>query len=176
MYRLHFQKWRLGIAFSQSSDCAINVPLSTVVANRARLACAANGQETQTRPSDIMYPRSFNYSRPPYPVTPQESHSSPPPLSHPPYVYSPPSRYSYNAYPCTPSYPPSNSPSYSHIPQPLTHYGDPRFMEMSPRDEVPVLHHLPQQSGALDHPEHPRQVMESAAQLLPSCEQGNETI
>lgn len=49
-------------------------------------------------------------------------------------------------------------------------------MEMSPRDEAPVLHHLPQQSSVLDHPEHPRQVMDGAAQLLPSCEQGNETI
>lgn len=165
-----------GYRFQPSSDCAINVPLNTVVANRACLACFTNSQETQTRRSDIMYQRSFNYSRPPYPVTPRESHSSPPPLSHPPYVYSPPSRYSYNAYPSAPSYPPSNSSNYSHIPQPLTHYGDPRFMEMSPREEVPVLHHLPQQSGALDHSEHPRQVMENAAQLLPSCEQGNETI
>lgn len=45
LYRLHFQKWRLGIAFKQSSDCAINVPLNVLVANRARLAWATNGPE-----------------------------------------------------------------------------------------------------------------------------------
>ena len=90
----------------------------------------------------------------------------------------PPSRYSCSTYPSASNYPvPSSSPSYSHIPpQPLTHYGDPRYMEMSPRDDVPILHHLPQQPSTLDRSEHSRQSMEGAAQLLPSCEQGNETV
>lgn len=48
-------------------------------------------------------------------------------------------------------------------------------MEMAPRDEPPIpLHHLPQQ--AMDHhPQHSRQSMEGAAQLLPSCEQAAKT-
>lgn len=122
-----------------------------------------------------MYPRGFNYNGPPYPVSPHDSHG-PPPLSHPPYVYSPPSRYTCSTYPSASGYTVQNSsPSYSHIPQPLTHYGDPRFMEMAPRDEPPIpLHHLPQQ--AMDHhPQHSRQSMEGAAQLLPSCEQAAKT-
>ncbi|CAH3131000.1 hypothetical protein pdam_00014816 [Pocillopora damicornis] len=119
----------------------------------------------------MMYPRGFNYNRPPYPVAPHETHN-PPPLSHPPCVYGPPSRFSYNAYPTVSSYQPSSSASYSHIPPQLTHYADPRYMEMSPREEAPVLHHLPQQPSTLDpRPEHPHQVMEGSAQLLPSCEQ-----
>ena len=126
-------------------------------------------------PLGKMYPRAYDYSRPPYP---HNSRAPPPPLSHPPYVYSHPSRYSCSTYPSASNYPvPSSSPSYSHIPpQPLTHYGDPRYMEMSPRDDVPILHHLPQQPSALDRSEHSRQSMEGAVQLLPSCEQGNETV
>ena len=124
----------------------------------------------------IMYSRGFNYNRPPYPVAPHETHN-PPPLSHPPCVYGPPSRFSYNAYPTVSSYQPSSSASYSHIPPQLTHYADPRYMEMSPREEAPVLHHLPQHPSTLDpRPEHPHQVMEGSAQLLPSCEQGNQFI
>lgn len=122
-----------------------------------------------------MYPRGFNYNRPPYPVSPHESHG-PPPLSHPPYVYSPPSRYTCSTYPGASSYPvPNSSPAYSHIPQPLARYGaDPRFMEMSPREDAPMLHHLPQQPTMIaDHAEHSRQPMDGSAQLLPSCEQGN---
>ena len=122
----------------------------------------------------MMYPREFNYNRPPYPVTPHETHN-PPPLSHPPYVYNPPPRFSYNAYPTVSSYQPSSSASYGHISPKLTHYA--RYMEMSPREEAPVLHHLPQQPSTLDlRPEHPHQVMEGSAQLLPSCEQGNQPI
>lgn len=124
----------------------------------------------------MMYPRGFNYSRPPYPVTPHETHN-PPPLSHPPYVYTPPTRFSYNAYPTASSFQPNSTASYSHIPQQLAHYGDPRYLEMNTREEAPVLHHLPQQPSTLqDHPEHPHQGMEGVAQLLPSCEQGNQTI
>ena len=123
-----------------------------------------------------MYSRGYTYNRPPYPVTPHDSHG-PPPLSHPPYVYSPPTRYTCSTYPSASSYPvPNSSPSYSHIPQPLTHYGDPRFMEMGPREEAPILHHLPQPPSVMDHPEHSRQSMDGSSQLLPSCEQGNETI
>ena len=121
-----------------------------------------------------MYSRGFSYNRPPYPIGPHESRA-PPPLSHPPYVYSSPSR----TYPTAGSYPASNSSrSYSHIPpQQLTHYVDPRYVDVSPRDEVPTLHHLPHQPSAMPElPEHSHQSMESAAQLLPSCEQGNDTI
>ncbi|XP_068755888.1 motor neuron and pancreas homeobox protein 1-like [Montipora capricornis] len=120
-----------------------------------------------------MYSRGFSYNRPPYPIGPHESRA-PPPLSHPPYVYSSPSR----TYPTAGSYPASNSSrSYSHIPpQPLTHYVDPRYVDLSPRDEVPTLHHLPHQPSAMPElPKHSHQSMESAAQLLPSCEQAPKT-
>ena len=175
--RLHFQKWRPGIVFILESDCAINASLDALHAKRVCKAVHNKlTSDSWIRRSEIMYPRGFNYNGPPYPVSPHDSHG-PPPLSHPPYVYSPPSRYTCSTYPSASGYTVQNSsPSYSHIPQPLTHYGDPRFMEMAPRDEPPIpLHHLPQQ--AMDHhPQHSRQSMEGAAQLLPSCEQGNETI
>ena len=130
--------------------------------------------------SEIMYPRGFNYNRPPYPVPAHESHC-PPPLSHPPYVYNAPSRYTCSSYPSTGAYPVQNtSPSYGRMPQPLTHYEDPRYMEIGPRDEAVIpLHHLPQRpqhASAIDFSEQPRQSMEGASHLLPSCEQGNETI
>ncbi|CAH3025638.1 unnamed protein product [Porites evermanni] len=126
-----------------------------------------------------MYPRGFNYNRPPYPVSALESHC-PPPLSHPPYVYNAPSRYTCSSYPSTGAYPVQNSsPSYGRMPQPLTHYEDPRYMEMAPRDEAVIpLHHLPQRpqhGSAMDFSEHPRQSMEGACHLLPSCEQAAKT-
>lgn len=150
-----------------------------------RAACKScdSSRAQQTREEQVntplgdMYPRGYNYNRPPYPISPHDSHA-PPPLSHPPYVYSPPSRYTCSTYPTASSYPlPNSSPSYSHIPpQSLTHYGDPRYMEVSPREELPILHRLPQQPSSMDpHSDHSRQSMENAA-LLPSCEQGNKTI
>lgn len=115
-----------------------------------------------------MYPSSFGFNRPPYPVGPHESHV-PPPLSHPPYVYSAPSR----SFPSACSYPVSNSSRPYIPPQPLKHYGDTRYVHLSPRDEAPILHHLPQQQTAIvELPEHSNH-MEGAVpqQLLPSCEQ-----
>ena len=174
--RLHFQKWRPGITFIPASDCAINACLDGLHANRGTLE--EHNKQVNT-PLGDMYQRGYNYSRPPYPVSPHDSHA-PPPLSHPPYVYSPPSRqYTCSTYPTANSYPlPNSSPSYGHIPpQPLTHYGDPRYMEVSPREELPIMHHLPQQPSSVDHhPDHSAcQSMENAALLL-SCKQGNKTI
>jgi len=48
-------------------------------------------------------------------------------------------------------------------------------MEMGPREEAPILHHLPQPPSVMDHPEHSRQSMDGSSQLLPSCEQAAKT-
>ena len=123
-----------------------------------------------------MYSRAGGYAcnRSSYPIPPVESHGPPaPPLSHQPYVYPSPRYPAFNsAYPQNSTYSPSPSPSYNYS-QPLSHYGDPRIMEVGPRVEEapPVLHHLPQTPRPFDPrsqvPRHPG--IEEPPVLLPSC-------
>ncbi|KAK3723318.1 hypothetical protein QZH41_014396 [Actinostola sp. cb2023] len=89
-----------------------------------------------------MFSPGYNYGRRPYPIPgSHEQHTPPPPLSHHPYVY-PSSRYAFNTYsPSSISYPP-NTPSSQYGPA-MMHYNDTRNMELEPREEAPILHHLP---------------------------------